>query len=386
MNSWHPAVAKDEIVEGENNTAGAVRLLTLKDGGTIKEKLLSFDDAGRTFRYSIVEGVLPVSDYTSTFTVAPAGKNKTSGNLVGPVQAQEPRRASCRERERQDGRRHHRRGLQGGTRQSQEDRRSEVSGGGSPESNSDAVRVGFASRPRQRRLRRRAADADAGAVPGNPATAQELQQIIVIGNAPLPGLGLPLNQIPAECADRRQRRTCSVSRRSISRIISTTTSAASMSAQSADNPFQLDINYHGFTASPLLGTPEGLSVYVDGVRVNESFGDTVNWDLIPRIGDLDRDAACRARTRCSASIPWAGRSSVQTKSGHDNPGTRARGLRRILRAALLRGGDRRGGRQFRLFPHRQLFRRDRLARPVADAGSIRASARWAGKTTRPTST
>jgi mxaD protein len=77
LNTWHPAVAKDEVVEGENNTAGAVRLLTLKDGGTIKEKLLSFDDAGRTFKYSILEGVLPVSDYTSTFTVASAGKNKT---------------------------------------------------------------------------------------------------------------------------------------------------------------------------------------------------------------------------------------------------------------------------------------------------------------------
>jgi mxaD protein len=76
LSSWHPAVAKDEIIEGDNNTAGAVRLLTLKDGGTIKEKLLSFDDAGRTFKYTIVEGVLPVSDYTSTFTVASAGKNK----------------------------------------------------------------------------------------------------------------------------------------------------------------------------------------------------------------------------------------------------------------------------------------------------------------------
>jgi mxaD protein len=75
LNNWHPAVAKDQIVEGDNNTAGAERLLTLKDGGTIKEKLLSFDDAGRTFKYSIVEGVLPVSEYTSKFTVTSAGKN-----------------------------------------------------------------------------------------------------------------------------------------------------------------------------------------------------------------------------------------------------------------------------------------------------------------------
>ena len=46
LNTWHPAVAKDDIVEGTNNTVGAVRLLTLKDGGTIKEKLLAFNDGG----------------------------------------------------------------------------------------------------------------------------------------------------------------------------------------------------------------------------------------------------------------------------------------------------------------------------------------------------
>jgi len=48
------------------------------------------------------------------------------------------------------------------------------------------------------------------------------------------------------------------------------------------NPFQPDVNYRGYTASPLLGTPEGLSVYVDGVRQNQPFGDVVSWDLIPK--------------------------------------------------------------------------------------------------------
>jgi mxaD protein len=83
LNTWHPAVAKDEIVEGKNNTVGAVRLLTLKDGGTIKEKLLAFDAAGHTYKYSILEGVLPVSSYTSTFVVKSIGKNKTSVTWSG---------------------------------------------------------------------------------------------------------------------------------------------------------------------------------------------------------------------------------------------------------------------------------------------------------------
>ena len=47
-----------------------------------------------------------------------------------------------------------------------------------------------------------------------------------------------------------------------------------------NNPLQPDVNFRGFTASPLLGLPQGLSVYADGVRQNETFGDTVNWDLL----------------------------------------------------------------------------------------------------------
>jgi outer membrane receptor protein involved in Fe transport len=47
------------------------------------------------------------------------------------------------------------------------------------------------------------------------------------------------------------------------------------------NPFQPDIQFRGFTASPLAGTPQGLAVYQNGVRINEAFGDTVNWDMIP---------------------------------------------------------------------------------------------------------
>ena len=83
FNTWHPAVATDEIVDGKNNTVGAVRVLTLKGGGTIKEKLLAFDPAGRSFKYAIVEGVLPVSGYTSTLAVKSAGKNKSSVTWTG---------------------------------------------------------------------------------------------------------------------------------------------------------------------------------------------------------------------------------------------------------------------------------------------------------------
>jgi iron complex outermembrane receptor protein len=48
------------------------------------------------------------------------------------------------------------------------------------------------------------------------------------------------------------------------------------------NEFQRDLNYRGFIASPVIGTPQGLAVYQNGIRINEVFGDTVNWDLIPQ--------------------------------------------------------------------------------------------------------
>jgi iron complex outermembrane receptor protein len=49
----------------------------------------------------------------------------------------------------------------------------------------------------------------------------------------------------------------------------------------AGNPFQANIEFRGFVGSPVSGTPQGLAVYQNGVRINEAFGDTVNWDLIP---------------------------------------------------------------------------------------------------------
>jgi Polyketide cyclase / dehydrase and lipid transport len=83
LNTWHPAVAKDEIVTGKNNVPGAERMLTLKDGGTIKEKLLGFDAKGHSFKYAIIEGVLPVSSYTSTLQVKAAGKGKSTVTWSG---------------------------------------------------------------------------------------------------------------------------------------------------------------------------------------------------------------------------------------------------------------------------------------------------------------
>ena len=85
------------------------------------------------------------------------------------------------------------------------------------------------------------------------------------------------------------------------------------------NPFQPDINFRGYAASPVLGTPEGVSVYVDGVRQNQPFGDVVSWDLIPK-------NAISEITLMPGSDPLFGLNtlggalSVQTKDGVSFPG------------------------------------------------------------------
>ncbi len=71
--SWHPAVAETTLQGGRNNVPGAVRVITVKDGGRIVEELLSYQAARRSLRYRIVESPLPVADYVSTLRVLPKG-------------------------------------------------------------------------------------------------------------------------------------------------------------------------------------------------------------------------------------------------------------------------------------------------------------------------
>ena len=131
------------------------------------------------------------------------------------------------------------------------------------------------------------------------------------------------------------------------------------------NPFQPDVNYRGYTASPLLGTPQGLSVFMDGVRLNQPFGEVVSWDLIPRL-------AIASTILMPGSNPLFGLNTlggaiaIQTKSGRTNPGTTAEATVRQREAT---DGDvrerRRAPRRHRLVPHGQPVRRRRMARALA---------------------
>ena len=152
----------------------------------------------------------------------------------------------------------------------------------------------------------------------NPASALEAPEIEVIGTTPLPGLGTPLNQVPANV----QKATGRDIQKQQSLDLSDYANANLGSVNINDtlvNSFQLNVNFRGFTASPLLGTPQGISVFQDGVRVNEPFGDLVNWDLIPQ-------PAISSINLIPGSNPLFGLNtlggalSIHTKSGFEYPG------------------------------------------------------------------
>lgn len=86
------------------------------------------------------------------------------------------------------------------------------------------------------------------------------------------------------------------------------------------NPLQPDLNYRGYTASPLLGTPQGVSIYLDGVRLNQPFGDVVSWDLIPRFA-ISEVALIAGSNPLFGLNTLGGALSLRTKDGLSHPGT-----------------------------------------------------------------
>ena len=115
-----------------------------------------------------------------------------------------------------------------------------------------------------------------------PRATQNVRRVYVYPTAPTPtvGSGVDVDKVPAainavgaaqiartdslNIADALQQRVPGI-------VLSDTTG----------NPFMPDVQFRGFVASPVAGTPQGLAVYQNGIRINEAFGDTVNWDLIP---------------------------------------------------------------------------------------------------------
>ncbi len=118
--------------------------------------------------------------------------------------------------------------------------------------------------------------------PGIASAQDALPTFEVVGVSPLPGGEIDRDKVPSNvqtigAADLDHAKTPSLLDGMVQSL-----PGVSLSDQSG-NAFQRNLDYRGFTASPVPGTPQGLAVYQNGTRINEAFGDVVNWDFIPEM-------------------------------------------------------------------------------------------------------
>ncbi len=151
-----------------------------------------------------------------------------------------------------------------------------------------------------------------------PLPATEVQQVEVVSITPLPGLGVPKDRIAGNVQAASGEEIDRSRALDLAHYLNRRLGSVHIN-EVQNNPFQPDLNYRGFVASPLLGSAQGLSVYMDGVRLNQPFGDVMSWDLIPK-------SAIASLALMPGSNPLFGLNTlggalaIQTKDGRKNPG------------------------------------------------------------------
>lgn len=152
--------------------------------------------------------------------------------------------------------------------------------------------------------------------------ATELPDVVIISTSPLGTSGISLKQYPGNVQTINYA-DIPKDANNVAEVLQSASSSITLN-YTQGNPYQMDLSYRGFSASPVLGTPQGISVFMDGMRVNEPFGDVVSWDLIPQI-------AIANMTLIPGSNPvyglntLGGALSMNTKSGFQFSGTQAKG-------------------------------------------------------------
>jgi len=150
-------------------------------------------------------------------------------------------------------------------------------------------------------------------------TATQLQTVVVTATA-IPGTSIDVDKVPGNVQILTAPDLSREGSPNLTRALNSNLSSININ-DDEDDAFQPDVLYRGFEASPVLGTPQGLAVYQNGVRINEAFGDTVNWDLFP-------DVAIN-RVELSSSSPLYGLNAlggaiaVTMKNGFTYQGTEA---------------------------------------------------------------
>jgi len=124
------------------------------------------------------------------------------------------------------------------------------------------------------------------AAPLLPATAAWAQdnagtaRVEIIGTSPLPGLGVDRNLLPYASQTVKRGALDTAQAENMTDYLARRMAGMQVN-DIQGSPLQADLTYRGYRASGLVGASQGLSVYLDGVRINEPFGDVVSWDMVP---------------------------------------------------------------------------------------------------------
>ncbi len=145
----------------------------------------------------------------------------------------------------------------------------------------------------------------------------KLDAVEVIAVSPLQVGGVDINKIPANVqtvsADELQEAQALSLADYMNRYL------GSVNINDAqNNPLQPDVQYRGYSASPLMGVPQGMAAYVNGVRFNEPFGDMINWDLIPQ-GAIESMSLQPASNPAFGLNALGGSFNIKTKTGFSAP-------------------------------------------------------------------
>jgi outer membrane receptor protein involved in Fe transport len=152
----------------------------------------------------------------------------------------------------------------------------------------------------------------------NEPTAVTLPEVRVVATSPVGGTSIALNKFPGNV------QVISLSQvaadgSNVTELLNQSIAAVNLN-DTQGNSYVVDLNYRGFTASPVLGTPQGISVFLDGMRMNEPFGDIMSWDLIPQIA-LANVTLIPGSNPVYGLNTLGGAISMSTKSGFTSSGT-----------------------------------------------------------------
>ena len=148
----------------------------------------------------------------------------------------------------------------------------------------------------------------------------QTETVEVIGSTPLAGIGVQRLHVPANVQTVSGKQLEEQESLNLPEFMARQLPSINVN-EIQGNPYQQNINYRGFTASPLLGTPQGMSIYLDGVRINEPFGDTVNWELLPNSAIAGMDLIPGSNPAFGLNT-LGGAIAIRTKDGFNHAGSK----------------------------------------------------------------